>query len=67
MRMDDKYLEERVYILLTAEHVGEDGGVGDFLVGHELDQEAVLGVQAGLLEFLGRELGQPVVETICSQ
>lgn len=35
-----------------------------FLVGHELDQVLLLGVDALSLEFLGRESGQTVVEQV---
>jgi hypothetical protein len=38
--------------------------VPDLLVGHELDQEAVLGVDARVLELLDGELGESVVEEV---
>lgn len=38
--------------------------MGDLLVGHELDQEAIIRVQAGSLEFGDRELGKTVFEKV---
>ena len=34
-----------------AEHVGQEGGMTGFLVGHEFDERQVFGGQTGLEEF----------------
>ncbi len=47
-----------------AQHVADHGGMTDFLLRHELDQEPVLRGDAGLLEFFHRELGQAMMEEI---
>jgi hypothetical protein len=36
----------------------------DFLVSHELDQVAILGIQPGALEFLSGELGETMMEAV---
>lgn len=38
--------------------------MGDFLVGHELDEEAVISVEPGRLELGDRELGESIFEKI---
>ena len=38
--------------------------MADFLVGHELNEEAILGVDTCSIEVLCRELGQAVVEEV---
>ena len=48
----------------TADDVRDESGVGDLLVGHELDQEAIIRVQAGSLELGDRELGKTVLEKV---
>ena len=45
-------------------HVGQKGGMSRFLVGHELDQRHVLGIETGLEEFSFGESGEAVVEEV---
>ena len=47
-----------------AKHVGQKGGVSAFLIGHELDEGHVLGIEASLEEFGFREAGEPVMEQV---
>ena len=47
-----------------AEHVGEEGGVTGFLVGHEVDQGHLLSIDAGSAELFLREAGKTVVKQI---
>ena len=47
-----------------AEHVAEESGVADLLVGHVLDQVTVLSSEAGLLEIFNREAVETPVEEI---
>jgi hypothetical protein len=53
--------------VVVREDVGEEGRVRDLLVGHELDQELVLGREACCLELLGGESGETVVEEIAEE
>lgn len=47
-----------------SEHVGQEGGVSGFLIGHELDKRHVLGIETGLEEFGFGEAGKAVVEQV---
>ena len=49
---------------LTAQNVGDEIGVTDLLIGHKLNQEAILCTQARCLEVVDRELGQSIVEEV---
>ena len=56
-----------VYTLLGcsfSEHVGQKGGVSAFLVGHELNERHVLGIETGLEKFGFRETCEAVVEEV---
>jgi hypothetical protein len=48
----------------TLKDVGQQGGVTDLLVGHELDQELLLGIDTLSGELLRRESGETVVEEV---
>lgn len=47
-----------------SEHVGQKGGMSGFLVGHELDERHVLGIETGLEEFGFGEAGEAVMEEV---
>lgn len=47
-----------------AQHVGQEGGMSAFLVGHELNERHVLGSETSLEEFGLGEAGETVVEEI---
>lgn len=49
---------------VDTEHVSDEGGVSDFLVGHELDEESVTSIETGGFEVLDREGSESVVEEI---
>lgn len=48
----------------VVDDVGQERGVADLLVGHELDQRDVIGSETGLGEVLGGESGDTVVEQV---
>ncbi len=48
----------------TTDDVRQEPSVGDLLIGHELNQEAVISVEPGGLEFRDRELGKAVFEKV---
>ena len=47
-----------------SKHVGQKGGVSGFLVGHELDERHVLGIETGLEKLGFGEAGEAVVEEV---
>ena len=47
-----------------AKHVGQEGGVSGFLVGHEFDEGHVLGSEASLEEIGFGEASEAVVEKV---
>lgn len=49
---------------LGAEHVRQGCSVADFLVGHELEQVSIFGMQSGILEFVNGERGQSPAEKV---
>jgi len=53
-------------LLRTAslEHVGDQGGVSDFLLSHELNEVAIFGVESHSFKVLDGEASKTVVEQI---
>lgn len=49
---------------LSAQDVAQQGGVADFLVGHELDQESIVGGEACSLKVFDREASESIVEEV---
>lgn len=47
-----------------AEDIGDQGGVSDFLIGHEFDEESVFGGETGGFEIFSGKSGEAVVEEI---
>ena len=47
-----------------SEHVGQEGGVSGFLVGHEFDERHVLSIETRLEELSFGEAGEAVVEEV---
>ena len=48
----------------TADDVRKEPGVRDLLVGHELDEVAVFGIETGRVEIALGELSQSVMEQV---
>ena len=49
---------------LGAKHVGDDRGMPNFLIGHVLDEEPLLGIDAVSLPFLNSEVLQTPMEEV---
>ena len=51
-------------VTAVGDDVGEEGSMADFLVGHELDQRDVVGVQSSLFKLFSAESRDTVVEQV---
>lgn len=49
---------------IGTQHVGQQGGVANFLIRHEFEQETILSSQASSLEIFHAVCGKTVVEEV---